>query len=200
MSLLCAMPKPTPWPGHDLSKALEAEQQRILDLARAQHDAFEQSLQLSLLGSKSSALSWHPCIDTLRFSKILQLKELKVGQSADPGRMVKPNEPEYSPPQPVPPRLEVTLDDSVDVVQAPNVEKFDATFSLEKALQAPASPGSTATLVRSPKTKATNAEDIPCGCLALALSRNTQIVCVAFIFNSAVCNLIPAGICYSTMR
>ena len=47
------MPKPAPWPGAsnsaDLSKLLEAEQHRILDLARAQHDAFEQSVQLSLL-------------------------------------------------------------------------------------------------------------------------------------------------------
>ena len=42
-----AMPKPATWTEREFSKVLEAEQKRILDLARAQHDAFEQSLHLS---------------------------------------------------------------------------------------------------------------------------------------------------------
>ena len=50
------MPKPLPWTEHDFSKVLEAEQQRILDLARAQHDAFEQSVHLSHPGFMNRSL------------------------------------------------------------------------------------------------------------------------------------------------
>ncbi|CAE7389549.1 Scn11a [Symbiodinium pilosum] len=139
------MPKPAPWPGAsnsaDLSKLLEAEQHRILDLARAQHDAFEQSVQLS-------------------FSKILQLEAVRSA-----GQMASKVEKEASPVQ-TDTAIGPTFDNSV--LEAPRAEEAgsqDNAWTAEPALPSPHSAHSAHSLGRSgsslkkQKTKS-NAEEL----------------------------------------
>jgi len=140
------MPKPLPWTEHDFSKVLEAEQQRILDLARAQHDAFEQSVPLS-------------------FAKILKFDIAKGGaRVAEIARQqeecqVQADEPHAGP------TMVHTWDNAVEAPSAAKSDNASDEASPRELFSPPHSPGSGTTLQRSEsslkksKTK-TNAEEL----------------------------------------
>ncbi|CAE7863474.1 NOV [Symbiodinium microadriaticum] len=124
------MPKPATWTEREFSKVLEAEQKRILDLARAQHDAFEQSLHLS-------------------FAKIWKFDTAKGGVRVT--EMARQQE-EYSVQADVPragPTLALTWDTAVEAPSAAKSDNASDAASAPEPISPPHSPGSGSTLQRS---------------------------------------------------